>query len=230
MPRRLLAREPSPFDAVWSRFTAAPTTLGPTPGAREAWHLGRPRYAVWVLRVEDPAVLSRHAAMLDVLAPHGARPFTDPHITLFVAGFPTAAPERDDDVAHTTLEAQVAALRAADPLAPCLHVGGLNAFLSCPFLEVHAPAGGLDALRSPLERALLAHDRREVRFAPYVPHFTVGPFGDTRPTRPVAAAIAGLRSLPPLPFRPSALELVTFDTAAMGPLTTVARVELRTEP
>lgn len=209
------------FASTWSRFTAAPSTLGPTPGAREAWHRGRPRYAVWVLRVDDPAVLARHAAMADVLAPHGAQPFTDLHITLFVAGFPTAHPRHDDDVHPSTLDAQVDALRAADLPSPRLSVGGLNAFLSCTFLEVHDPSGGLDALRVPLEDA-----HREVRFAPYVPHLTVGPFGDTRPTGPVAAAIAAFRSLPPLPVRPAALELVSFDAFATGPLTTLARVAL----
>jgi hypothetical protein len=209
------------FDAAWSHFLAAPTTLGPTPGAREEWHRGRPRYAVWVLRVGDPAVLARHAAMLDHLAPHGARPFTDPHVTLFVAGFPTPHPHDDDDIALSTLDAQLAALRAAGHRSPRLHVGGLNTFLSCPFLEVHDPHGDLDTLRGPLAQA-----HPEVRFAPYLPHLTVGPFGDTRPTGPVAAAIAPFRTLAPLPLRPVAVELITFDAQEMGALTTLATVTL----
>ncbi len=187
---------------------------------REAWHRGRPRYAVWVLRVDDAAVLDRRASMADLLAPHGALPFTDPHITLFVAGFPTPAPLLDDDVADALLDAQVAALVAADLRAPRLLVGGLNAFLSCPILEVRDPDGALAAIRAPL-------GAEDLRFAPYVPHLTVGTFGDTRATGPVAAAIAPLRGLPPLPLRPSAVELVTFDASAPGPLHTRARVALR---
>lgn len=210
---------------MWARFVAAPTTLGPTPGVREAWHRGRPRYAVWVLRVHDPAVLDRRAAMADHLAPHGAQPFTDPHVTVFVAGFPTERPVEDDDVAEATLRAQLAALAAAPLRAPRLTVGGLNAFLTCPMLEIHDPHGDLDALRAPLLGALLGAER-EVRFAPFLPHFTVGPFGDTRPTGPVAAAIAPYRALPPLALRPDALELVTFDRGVLGALTTVARVPL----
>ncbi len=206
---------------MWSRFLAAPATLGPTPGAREAWHRGRRRYAVWVLRVDAPAVLARHAALADVLAPHGALPFADPHITVFVAGFPTAVPLHDDDVAEDTLAEQVAALTTAALPSPRLVVGGLNAFLSCAMLEVLDPHGDLDALRAPLAGAL-----REVRFAPYLPHLTVGPFGDTRPTGPIADVIRPYRVLPPLPLRPDAIELVTFDASAAGPLATVARVGL----
>jgi hypothetical protein len=113
----------------------------------------------------------------------------------------------------------VAALAAAGLRAPRLQVGGLNAFLSCPILEIHDLQGGLAALRDPLGAETL-------RFAPYLPHLTVGPFGDTRPTGPIAAAIAPHRCLPPLPFEPDAIELVTFDAAAPGPLRTRARIPL----
>ncbi len=211
------------FDAVWEELLAAPTTLGPTPGAHEAWRQGRPRYAVWVLRVADDAVRARLGAMADQLAPHGVAPFTDPHVTLFVAGFPTATPARDDDVAEEVLAAQVAAFRRASPAAPRLAVGGLNAFLSCPVLEVLDPHDDLARLRAPL-----AALHPEIRFAPYRPHLTVGLFGDSRPTGPVAAAIRPFRALPPLPLRPAAVELVTFDARTVGgPLETRARVGLR---
>ncbi|MFN7144390.1 MAG: 2'-5' RNA ligase family protein [Myxococcota bacterium] len=211
------------FDEVWQRFLAAPTTLGPTPGVREAWHRGRPRYAVWALRVEEAPIRARAAALADHLAPHGVLPFRDPHITVFVAGFPTAVPLADDDVAEHVLAAQVDALRACRLPPPRLAVGGLNAFLSCPVLEVLDPHGDLARLRAPL-----AALHPEIRFAPYLPHLTVGTFGDTRPTAPVAAAVAPFRGLPPLPLAPRAVDLVSFDADDVGgPLHTLASVPLR---
>lgn len=208
------------FDEVWRQFTTAPATLGPTPGVREAWHRGRRRYAVWVLRVGDAALRHRAAAMADHLAPHGVLPFRDPHVTVFVLGFPAAVPLADDDVAEHVLAAQVDALRACRLPPPRVAVGGLNAFLSCPVLEVLDPHDDLARLRAPL-----AALHPEIRFAPYLPHLTVGTFGDTRPTHPVAAAIAPFRALPPLPLTADSVDLVSFDADVVGgPLDTLATV------
>ena len=84
-------------------FRSAPSTLGPTPGVREAWHQGRSVYAVWVLRVLDAPILERMALVNARLAPHGVRPFGEAHVTVFVAGFPARAPGRDDDVSIDAL-------------------------------------------------------------------------------------------------------------------------------
>lgn len=209
--------------STWADFRSAATTLGPTPGAREAWHRGRRRYAVWLLRVDDRAVRARLAEAEAHLRPHGVRAFVEPHVTVFVAGFPTAAPALDDDVDDAVLDAQAAALAAAPPPRPRLVVGGLNAFRSCPFVEVADPWGDLAALR-----ATLAAAAREIRFARYVPHLTVGLFADERPTAPVADAIAPFRTAPPLALSPGTLDLVELDAHDPGaPLHTRVRVALR---
>lgn len=207
------------FDAIWSRFVEGPSTLGPTPGVREAWHRGRARYAVWLLRAVDPAILARLDMVRDALAPFGVEAIAEPHVTVFVAGFPAARPLEDDDIAEATLAAQAEALGAELP-SPRLAIGGASAFLSCPILEVQDPHGNLEAIR-----ARLGALRREVRFAPYVPHLTIGTFVDSRPTGPIAAVLEGLRALPPLALRAEALELVTFDaTRAGAALTTETRI------
>lgn len=204
----------------WTAFTTAATTLGPTPGAREAWHRGRPYYAVWCLRIAEPAVLARREAVAAALAPHGLVRLQAAHVTLAVAGFPTDTPRHDDDVDAATLAAQRRALAERVPTAPRLHVGGASAFASCPFLTVIDPEGVLDTLRS----ALLAV-RDEPRTSAYVPHVTVGAFADSRPTGPVAAALAPFRDLPPLPVAPAAVELVRFaadrEEAPFEPIDTV---------
>jgi hypothetical protein len=199
------------WDAVRARFRAAPHTLGPTPGAREAWHRGRGTYAVWLARVDTPAVRARMAEATALLAPHGlGRVFGEPHVTVFVCGFPAAAPTLDDDVAEDALRAQAGALETADAFE--LVVGDLLAFTSCAVLTVDDPAGGLAALRH-----RLAPHVPEVRFAPYEPHVTVAAFADTRPTGPVADAIDRWSPRAPLRVPVREVELVEIDPSGVDP-------------
>ena len=55
---------------------------------------------------------------------------------------------------------------------------------------------------------------REVRFAAYQPHVTVGHFRDSRPAAPIARALAALRDGAPVALRPvhdGCLELIELD-------------------
>ncbi len=209
------------FADTWATFRALEHTLGPTDDAIDTWRRGRERYAVWALRVVDPVVIARMAAVADRLA--GAIVPVAPeraHVTVWVCGFPCAAPAFDDDVADTILAAQ---RRAAARLPrPRLVVGAPNAFATCAFLEVHDPHGDVAALRV----ALAVPGAKEVRFAPYQPHVTVGRFGDTRPAAPIADTLAALRAsahgaTTPRAVANSALELIELDARVPDRLTTV---------
>jgi 2'-5' RNA ligase len=197
------------FTETWTQFNALEHTLGPSATALEGWRRGRERYVLWALRVSDAAVLARMAAVADRLA-DAIVPVhrEDAHVTTWVCGFPCAVPALDDDVAPAILTAQQTAVRNRPP--PRLVVGAPNAFATCAFLEVHDPHGDLAALR----QALDVPGAREVRFAPYQPHVTVGRFHDTRPAAPIAAALAAFRASDRFAlhaFDDSALELVTLD-------------------
>ena len=199
------------WDAVRARFRAAPTTLGPTPGAREAWHRGRAVYTVWLARVDTPDVRARMAEATALLAPHGlGRVFGEPHVTVFVCGFPSPAPALDDDVAEDALRAQAGAIEGAGDFE--LLVGDLLAFTSCAVLAVDDPAGGLAALRD-----RLAPHVPEVRFAPYEPHVTVAAFGDSRPTGPIASEVDRWVPRPPLRVPVRELDLVEIDPTGVDP-------------
>lgn len=213
------ARSADELAHTWAMFSALERTLGPTPGAIDEWRRGRRRYAVWVIRLAVPAVMARMAAVAERLAgklvPVAPE---DAHVTLWVCGFPAALPTLDDDVAETTLAAQAAAVAAAAP--PRLVLGRPNAFASCAFLEVVDAHGDLAALRA----KLALPGAREVRFARYQPHVTVGRFNDAWPTAPIAAQLAGLRCDPrfsPLSLTGSVPERVELDAAAPARLTTV---------
>lgn len=203
------------FEAVFRAFAERSQTLGPSEGALDHWRRGRARYAVWVVRLAvAPAVHERMArvaaAVGDAIVPI---PASEAHVTAFVAGFPCDGDAvHDDDVPWRVLDEQAGALGDAlgQPLA--LHVGGANAFASCVFLDVHDASGGLARARE-----LLARAHREVRFAPYAPHVTVGRFRDTRAAAPIAAQLARLRDEePPIALRIDAIELVTFDATHDG--------------
>ena len=198
------------FAQTWRDFTAAPLTIGPSPGIREQWRQGRRWYAVWVLRVSEPLVHARMAAVADRLG-DAVRLFPpeEAHITLFVSGFPTADPRRDDDVAAAVLLRQRDALESAD-LSLTLTVGGCSSFTTAAFLEVHE-GGGLTAIRR-----ILADQVDEQRLGSYHPHVTVGVYRDARPTPPLVAALAPLRDAPPIRLQPTAVELVVFDAAVEG--------------
>jgi 2'-5' RNA ligase len=207
------------FDGVWASFRALAETSGPTENAIEAWRRGRERYAVWALRVLDPTVIARMSAVAarlgDGIVPVASK---DAHVTAWVCGFPAARPMLDDDVADAVLDAQRLVVSKLRP--PRLTVGGPNAFATCAFLEVHDPRGELAALRA----ALAAPGAREVRFAAYQPHVTVGRFADTRPAAPIARALAALREsndFGPHAVRDSRVELIELDARAPDRLTTV---------
>src|SRR5437764_9998236 len=137
------------FADTWERFRTLDRTAGPSGNAIEDWRRGRERYAVWALRLIDPAVTARMSAVAERLGDRivRVRP-EDAHVTTWVCGFPTAVPTFDDDVADAILDAQRAAVSGLR--RPRLAVGGPNAFATCAFLEVHDPFGDLAALRAAL--------------------------------------------------------------------------------
>ena len=207
------------FDDTWVRFRALEQTSGPAANAIDEWRRGRERYAVWALRVIDPAVTARMSAVAERLGDSLVRVRSeDAHVTAWVCGFPAAVPTLDDDVADAILDAQRAAVSRLPP--PRLSVGAPNAFATCAFLEVHDPHGDLAALRA----ALAVPGAKEVRFARYQPHVTVGRFGDSRPVAPIARALAALRAGDrdaPHAVRDSRVELIELDARAPDRLTTV---------
>jgi 2'-5' RNA ligase len=199
-------------ERVWDTFRASQTTLGPTPGAAEAWRAGRDRYLVWALRVSAPAVLARAA---EVAARLGeavvAVPARDAHVTVWVCGFPAERRQRNDDVEEDVLREQC--LRVAGTRVTRMTVGRPNAFATCAFLEVDDEHGELEALRARLHVA----GAPEIRFSPYLPHVTVGRFVDSRPVAPLAAAIAELRQgthAAPLAVTDATLTLFELDARA----------------
>ncbi len=223
---------PPSSEALWGAFCESERTLGPRVGVRDEWRAGRARYCVWALRVDDPAIRQRvadvAAALGDWIRPV---PLGQLHVTLFVAGFPCVLPRADDDVPRRLLLAQARALgervRGSGPVR--LTVGAANSFATAAFLEVQDTRGALSEQRCVLAAEFSTCGRREIRFAPYVPHVTVGTYDADHPVVPIADALRDFRSLSALPLEVRNVELVDFDASLEhAPLRTLLSVSLVT--
>lgn len=194
------------FDAVWADFCDRTHTLGPSPGARSAWHRGRRTYAVWVLRVTCPTLVADVAARQARLGPLIAPVARDRlHVTVWVLGFPTAQPALDDDVDQQDLDRTVAALQDDPPAAARVRVDPIGSFASAAMLPVHDADGGLVRVRRRLSAL------PEQRFGPYRPHITLGTYTDDHPVDRVLRALQPQPQRAPLSAVLDTLDLVHID-------------------
>lgn len=183
------------------------------------WHHGRSRYAVWLLMIEDAAVLRRHAALSAQLRrwllPGATR---QPHLTLAVAGFLDGQQEHDDDACPNRLQQLGQWLRQSPPRAPRIAVAGLDSFASAAFLRVDDPHDDLGTLHGCLKQA------DDFRQGPYVPHITLGLYRRQLSAGQVQQRIRHYQSLPGLPLTCHELCLASYAAQrAGGPL----RIEQR---
>ncbi|WP_168735306.1 2'-5' RNA ligase family protein [Pseudothauera rhizosphaerae] len=183
------------------------------------WHRGRPRYALWALDVDVPALQQRmHAAQahLDGLLLDGYR--RQPHVTLSLCGFPSAEPRHADDFGAAALEAQLAALRAARPAPFEIGIGALDSFASAPYLTVNDTDGRIAALRACLAAGDL--NRPDGR---YTPHVTVGLYADAWPAEAVRPRLASFAPGAALRLRVGGIGLFGYAAADIGgPLARIA--------
>ena len=201
---------------------APPALLPSLQNEYPQWHRGRPRYALWSIPVDCPAVLQRlHEArrlLGDWLHPVQGR---QAHISLFVCGFPCAEPCHDDDIGIAVLQSQLSALAGLNAAPFELQIGGLDSFASAAFLSVQED-GQLDRLRQ-----TLAQLAPEVRQAEYVPHLTVGLYRQAVSASNWHERAAALRNCPALRLLVREVQLLSYVAAEpLGPLRIEARVAL----
>ncbi|ANQ83161.1 2'-5' RNA ligase family protein [Azoarcus olearius] len=215
---------PGSLAAVRAQFVAAGRTLRNVRRDFAEWHGGRPRYALWAIPLDLPAVAARVAAAdahLAGLLLTGYR--RQPHVTLALCGFPQRQPRRRDDYGPAALAAQLGSLRSAPPGPFEIEIGGLATFGSAPFLTVHDSGGGLAMVRARLAAADL--NRPD---GPYTPHVTVGLYAGAWPAAEVLCRIDGFVAPPPLRLRVDRIALLTYDTRDIaGPLLQAAEFDLR---
>nr|WP_180318177.1 2'-5' RNA ligase family protein [Delftia acidovorans] len=201
------------------------------------WHLGRRRYAVWVLELhalgpaEGEAVRRACAqacqALAAALVPRYERQL---HVTLATAGFLDGDAALPDAYGAAELSRDLHALQDL-PAAPLqLEFGGWGSFEMAPYLQVRdrsqgGPTLGMlhGALRPARPELALTEALR-----PYVPHVTLGAWNAAWPRAQVLQWISGLPVLEHWQAAVGEIALVSYAADALhGPLTCHARYDLR---
>jgi 2'-5' RNA ligase len=188
------------------------------------WRRGREIYAVWVLRMEEDAILDKFKAAREHLNGYLLEPYhRQPHITLFVCGFLVEEPQYNDDFTRAQLQSQIQALGEADIRPFDIEVGGLGSFASTPFLEVSDSQGGIARLRETLSRGA-----REFRTAPYTSHLTVGLYADGFPSKQVTERLIAFQANP-IKLKVEQIAFATYQAQEIvGPLTYLHSFRLHT--
>lgn len=189
------------------------------------WHLGRPRYYLWALDVDIPAVRQRvKAAEQHIAGLLLNEYFRQPHITLSLCGFPAGKPMREDEFTRLDLDAQLAALRQAAPKPFQIEIGGLSSFASAPYLCVSDPGEGILKLREKLILAAPIAPRDD-----YTPHVTVGLYAGVWPTTDIIPQLDSFLHSQPLMCRVDRISLMSYSASEIGGiLTTVAEFDFNT--
>nr|WP_199039544.1 2'-5' RNA ligase family protein [Dyella sp. ASV24] len=186
------------------------------------WHRGRGRYGVWVIPVQDAALLDYIEATREQLADliHPS-PRRQPHLTVFVCGFHGEG-VADDDFPSLRLARQVTLLQACAGTLCTLPMARPDSFASAAFVPVGDASGQLSRWRHALSEASC-----EVRQSPYVPHITLGLYRRCVGGDVVRRRLAML-AMPPPVLAIRELHYVTYDTRdQLGPLETVHSVSLK---
>ncbi|MDP3539545.1 MAG: 2'-5' RNA ligase family protein [Azonexus sp.] len=176
------------------------------------WHRGRRPYVFWGLDVDMPAVVERVAAARQHL--HGL--LLDgynrqPHITIELCGFAGEVPLAGDEFDSASLSAQVAALRQAAPAPFEIEIGGLASFTSAPYLQVVDASHSVAAVRN-----CLAVDGAVRLLGDYMPHVTVGLYGDAWPADNVRSRLSEFATGEPLPCRIERISLMAYEPSQIG--------------
>jgi len=155
------------------------------------WHLGRERYALWYIEVDDPVLISYLTKLReqfsDLLYQPNQRQF---HITLFVAGFWVEQVTQSDDFSRAQLTQQIERLKNLKLESFQLQMGELNSFESALFLKMDDTAGVLDKIRK-----TLLHTSQEVASLSYCSHITLGLYREAVCSDHVLARMAEIEDI-----------------------------------
>jgi len=204
------------FD-VRRRFVESQYTIKNVRRDFHEWHSGRPRFAIWAIDMDYPAMRQQ----LSLANQHLAGLLLDgycrkPHITLGICGFLSKEPKHADDYGLAHLQADLSALRSARLKPFEIEIGALSSFSSAPFFHVHGSADHVSALHQCLSSYV------QGMHADYVPHVTAGLYADAWPAEMVAKRLdafaqAGLR------YWVNSISLMSYAAAEIGgELTTIA--------
>jgi len=214
------ARSPV-FAAKWEQFTRLRRTEDTV--AHEQQGLRRwllLPFIAFVIPIEDPAVREQLVAWQNALRdtmPYTPQPVERAHVTLhYVGQLRTRSWLLLPNTWHRNSLRWMAA-RAQAALAQCheftIGIGPLNAFSNVLFAEVHdGPGECLRATRLRLRRALPLRARPSSPWN-YLPHVTLGFWGE-QPAAPLVERLRPFREAEPVPLRVTCIRFTVYWRAA----------------
>ena len=192
------------FRRIWERFVRLKTTRDELADGRSAAQ--RP-YLTFLIPLDDEAARARCVAWQEALRPHlryTPQPPERLHISLHYMGYLREQAWRWSLRTWQRSALPVLAERARPVLsafAPFdVLIGPLNAFAGALIAEVHDPQGELHRMYAALKRALPWRARLGYSPYPYVPHVTLGYWGE-QPAAPLVRALRRYREAEPVRFR-----------------------------
>jgi len=190
------------------------------------WHLGRPRFAVWAIPIDDARVQRRldemRTALYPLLLPGDER---QPHITIQICGFPVREAHRPGDFTPAQLQVQIRTITHLAPSSFRLQIGGAFSFLSAPCLAVSGSGTGLRTLHE-----LWRPEVQSLMRDKWIPHVTAGLYRHAWPMAEIEQRLQKLADLPPIELEIRTLDWMSYDCRRIdGPLQSWLRVELPDE-
>lgn len=208
---------------VWNQFLGVKQTLPTENRDYTEWHRGRGAYAVWTIPILSKQIQSRFDAAKAILAKFLLEPYKrQAHMTLFVCGFLADVKRWDDDYPVDELMRHLSELTEAKFRPFKIEVGGVNSFEAAPFLEVFDVSGGIEKIRE-----VFLSGSPEIREDAYIPHLTLGLYGDYFEAKTVAEKISSFPRNQRIEYFVDEIRLMTYSAFEIaGPLTTEYSIHL----
>ncbi|MBN1565499.1 MAG: 2'-5' RNA ligase family protein [Anaerolineae bacterium] len=211
-----MSRYAQRYATIWNQFTRLTYTHDLLAAERRGWRrwLLHP-YVGFIIQIDDPAVLDQLGEWQSALQPwfqYDPIPPEQFHISLHHVGMLRRAwwlrlPNLWQRDALPQLAERVR-VALADCPAFTVQIGPLNAFSNILFAEVGGNDEALRWLRVKLRKALPLRARPPSPW-PYVPHVTLGYWGD-QPAAPIREALRPFRDIKPIPLRVRLIEFTIY--------------------
>lgn len=198
---------------MYSALLKHAKTYGPLTGDFYDWHKGRPKYAVWVLELNDEQFLQRYREAQQHLSPYLISTYErKPHITLAPCGFLSSEKQHYDDYCWDAIEQDIEQIMSLG--LNSIEVAIRNILISyaiAPGFEVLDIQGDLKCLNDRLAK----HDHFEENYD-YFPHVTVGLYNDEWPTDLILRELKQFEIQEDVLLRFNVIKLVSYAPTVSG--------------
>lgn len=198
---------------MYSELLKYSKTYGPLKGDFYDWHKDRPKYAVWVLELNDDHFLQRYQEAQQHLSPYLISTYArKPHITLAPCGFLTPEKQYHDDYCVDAIRQDVDRILSLGLSTIEITIRNiLISYAIAPGFEVFDIRGDLKSLN----QLLAKHDHFEEHYD-YFPHVTVGLYNAEWPTNLILYALKQFEIQADILLALNAIKLVSYVPTISG--------------